>query len=239
MVLKKRNKPFYKQFVKLRKNCQNRLKIFKFNKQKWKSFQFHSKRQLKFYKRFKLSDYKLESTSRFTSRGNSMQKRFKNLLHQKKLFILFYGGLKNKYLKRQINKINRSKKYKMSKFHNFKSYLLEFFESRLDTVLYRSKFCLSITSARQLIKHGHIIVNNSKIKTPSFILKTDDIIEISKTSIKSRQLVKESIDKSNFWPIPPKYLIVNYNTLQIIFLYKKEGNFLPKFTYHLNLQTFR
>nr|YP_010377360.1 ribosomal protein S4 [Nitzschia dissipata]QYB23047.1 ribosomal protein S4 [Nitzschia dissipata] len=231
---KQRYKPFYKQFLKIRKNVQNRRKIFKFNKEKWKRFQLYSKKQLKFYKRFKLKDPFRLNVTKFTSKGNSFQKNFRNELNEKKTLSLFYGGLKKKYFKRKLNMINSSKKYKSSKFLNYKHFILELFESRLDKVLHSSKFSLSIKNARQLIKHGHILVNNLIVKTPSYILKTDDLIEVS-SNVKSRNLVKKYIHQSNFWPIPPKHLMINYNTLQIIFLYKKNNNFFPNFTYQLKL----
>lgn len=236
MILNKKHryKPFYKQFLQIRKNVQNRHKIFKFNKEKWKRFQLYSKNQLKFYKRYKLKDPFKLNVSKFTSKGNSFQKNFRKTLHEKKTLSLFYGGLKTKYLKTKLSDINSSKKYKNSRFFNYKHYILKLLESRLDKVLYNSKFSLSIKNARQLIKHGHILVNNSIVKTPSYILQTDDLIEVSH-NVKSRSLVKNYIEESNFWPIPPKYLIINYSTLQIMFLYEKNYNFPPNFTYQLTL----
>lgn len=231
---KKRYKPFYKQFLRIRQNVQNRRKIFKFNKEKWKKFQVYSKKQLKFYKRFKLKDPFRLTVTKFASRGNSFQKNFRNTLYEKKKLSLFYGGLKTKYLKKKLNSINSSKKYKTSKFLYYKHYILQLLESRLDKILYSSKFSLSVKNARQLIKHGHILINNRIVKTPSYIVKTNDLIEVS-SNIKSRNLVRKYINQSNFWPIPPKYLIINFNTLQIIFLYDKNNNFLPNFTYKLKL----
>ena len=70
----KRYKPFYKQFLRLRKNVQDRPKLFKFKKQKWQNIQRYSKNQLKFYKRFKTKDQFQLSVSKFASRGNSFQK---------------------------------------------------------------------------------------------------------------------------------------------------------------------
>ena len=236
MVLnkKRRYKPFYKQFLQIRTNVQNRRKLFNFNKEKWKRFQLYAKKQLKFFKRYKLKDHFRFSVKKFTSRGNSFQKNFRNALYEKKKLSLFYGGLKTKYLKKTLNNINCSKKYKNSKFVYYKHYTLQLLESRLDHVLYSSKFSMSVKNARQLIKHGHILVNNRIVKTPSYIVKTDDLIEVSHNA-KSRKLVKRYVRCSNFWPIPPKHLMVNYNTLQIIFLYEKNNNFLPNFTYQLKL----
>ena len=236
MVLKKkqRYKPFYKQFIRIRQNVQNRRKLFNFNKEKWKRFQIYAKKQLKFYKRYKFKDLFRLTVPKFISKGNSFQKNFRNTLYEKKKLSLFYGGLKTKYLKTKLNNINSSKKYKNSKFLYYKHHILQLFESRLDKILYSSKFSLSVKNARQLIKHGHILINNRTVKTPSYIVKTDDLIEVSH-NIKSRNLVKKYITYSNFWPIPPKHLMVNYNTLQIIFLYEKNDNFLPNFTYQLKL----
>ena len=224
---KQRSKPFYKQFLRLRQNIQNRSKIFKFNKQKWKRFQLNYKKKLKFYRRFKLKDSFKLTVTKFASKGNSFQKNFRNFLYKKKNFSLYYGGLKRKYFKKHFNIVNKAKQQKITNFNNFKQNLLEFFESRLDVILYRTKFSLSVKSARQLIKHGHILVNKRVIKSYSYILTTDDLIEVN-YNIKSRNLIKKNIDKSNFWPIPPKYLMVNYNSLQIIFLYTKSSNFLSK-----------
>ena len=75
MLKKQRYKPFYKQFLRLRQNVQNRRKIFNFNKQKWKKFQLYSKEQLKFYKKFKLKDPFRIRINKFTSKGNSFQKK--------------------------------------------------------------------------------------------------------------------------------------------------------------------
>ena len=234
---KRRYKPFYKQFLKLKQNVQNRPKIFKFNKQKWKKFKLQYERQLKFYKRFKLKDSFKLTVTKFASKGNSFQKNYRNFLHKKKIFNLSYGGLKQKYFKKHFNVINRAKKQKISNFNTLKHNLLKFFESRLDIILYRAKFSLNVKSARQLIKHGHILVNNRTIKSYSYTLKTNDLIKIN-YNIKSRNLIKKNIDKSNFWPIPPKYLIINYNSLQIIFLYDKNSNFLPNFTHSINFDNF-
>ena len=51
MKYKKRNKPFYKQFLRLRQNVQNRTKLFTFKKQKWQRFNLTLKKQLKFLKK--------------------------------------------------------------------------------------------------------------------------------------------------------------------------------------------
>lgn len=235
MVLKKRYKPFYKQFLRLRKNIQNRSKLLKFKKQKWARFQQYLNNQLKFFRRFKVKDQFQLSISKFASRGNSFQKMFKNNLHERKTFSLFYGGLKKRYLKKHVLQFISSN-HPINKYADFRHKTLRFFESRLDTVLYRSNFSLSIKSASQLILHGHVLVNGTIIKTKSYVLKTNDLIEIA-CCVKSRNLVKKSLDRSNFWPLPPKHLLINYKTLQILFIYSDDSNIMPTFNHYLNIDS--
>jgi ribosomal protein S4 len=236
MTKNKRYKPFYKQFLRLRQNIQDRAKLFKFKKQKWRRFQEYSKTQLKFYKRFKIKDQFQLSASKFATRGNFFQKKFRNNLYGIKTFSLFYGGLQKKYLKNKILKAINTKYYTHSDLVDFRHTTLRFFESRLDTVLYRANFSLSIREASQLILHGHVLVNGVVTKTKSYILNTNDLIEIA-YNMKSRGLVKKSLDRSNFWPVPPKHLFVNYKTLQILFLCSKESNLMPIFNHYLNLDS--
>ena len=236
MKYKKRNKPFYKQFLRLRQNIQDRSKLFTFKKQKWQRFHQNLKKQLKFYKRFKIRDQFQLSVSKFASRGNSFQRKFRNNLHQRKIFGLFYGGLKKSYLKKSILKSVKTKNYANSSSTDYRHVTLKFFESRLDTVVHKANFSLSIQEASQLILHGHVFVNGKPVKTKSYNLNTNDLIEIAHNK-KSRALVKRSIDRSNFWPIPPKHLLVNYKTLQILFVHQNDSNLMPVFNHYLNIDS--
>nr|YP_010145976.1 ribosomal protein S4 [Pseudo-nitzschia pungens]QQO80599.1 ribosomal protein S4 [Pseudo-nitzschia pungens] len=236
MKYKKRNKPFYKQFLRLRQNIQDRTKLFTFKKQKWQRFHQNLKKQLKFYKRFKIKDQFQLSVSKFASRGNSFQRKFRNNLHERKIFGLFYGGLKKNYLKKSILKSVKTKNYTNPNLLDYRRVALKHFESRLDTVIHRANFSLSIQEASQLILHGHVLVNGKIVRTKSYNLKTNDLIEIA-SNRKSRSLVKRNIDRSNFWPVPPKHLLVNYRTLQVLFVYQDDSNLMPVFNHYLNLDS--
>jgi len=230
---KTRYKPLYKKFIKLKANVQNRNKIFKFKKQKWQTFIFHLNKASKYYNRFKPYDQNRLQTPRFASRGNSFKKKFLNTLFSKKKFNLFYGGLNRKYLKKKIKLIvtkNQTKK----EFKNFNLRLLEFFESRLDSILYRAKFTSSIRNSRQIIVHGHILVNNKLVKNKSYIVKQGDLISINPQSY---QIIRTNIRKADFWPIPPKHLSINYKTLEIIFGDIKYTNFSNYFSFELDIET--
>ena len=236
MKYKKRHKPFYKQFLRLRQNVQDRTKLFTFKKQKWQRFNQSLKNQLKFYKRFKVRDQFQLSVSKFASRGNSFQKKFRNNLHQRKTFGLFYGGLKKAYLKKHILKSIKTKNYANSSSLDYRHAVLKFFESRLDTVIHKANFSLSIKEAAQLILHGHVLVNGKPVRIKSYNLSTNDLIEIAHNK-KSRALVKRSLDRSNFWPIPPKHLLINYKTLQILYVHQNDSNLMPVLNHYLSIDS--
>jgi small subunit ribosomal protein S4 len=65
-----------------------------------------------------------------------------------------------------------------------KTYLLELLESRLDNVVFRFGLTDSRSQARQIISHGHIMVNNRKVTIPSYRVKISDKISIRPQSIK-------------------------------------------------------
>lgn len=72
---------------------------------------------------------------------------------------------------------------------NKEELLISNIETRLDVIIYRLNWALSIYHAKQLINQGHLLINGKKIKIPSYRLKEGDIIEVSKT-IESRKLIK-------------------------------------------------
>jgi len=52
-------------------------------------------------------------------------------------------------------------------------------ESRLDAIVYRAKLAPTVFSARQLVSHGHIKVNDKRVKISSYQVKPGDVISIS------------------------------------------------------------
>ena len=56
--------------------------------------------------------------------------------------------------------------------------LLQILESRLDNVVYRMGFADSRRQARQLVRHGHFMVNDRKTNIPSFLVKPGDIVTV-------------------------------------------------------------
>ena len=77
--------------------------------------------------------------------------------------------------------------------------LLEFLEMRLDNIIYRLGFAKTINSARQLITHQHILVNQKKVNIPSYQCKPNDLIEFSqKYALKKDYLEKININIPSF-----------------------------------------
>jgi small subunit ribosomal protein S4 len=56
--------------------------------------------------------------------------------------------------------------------------LLRILESRLDNVVYRAGFAKSRDMARQLVRHGHFLVNGKKVDIPSFRVSENDVIDV-------------------------------------------------------------
>ena len=63
--------------------------------------------------------------------------------------------------------------------------LLEFLERRADNVVFRAGFALTRRQARQLVGHGHFLLNGRKIDIPSIRLNPDDVLEVKPRSGKT------------------------------------------------------
>jgi small subunit ribosomal protein S4 len=67
--------------------------------------------------------------------------------------------------------------------------LLQLLERRLDNVIYRLGLGTSRAQARQLVRHGHFLVNGRKVDVPSYSLKAGDTITIRSTSAQNASIV--------------------------------------------------
>lgn len=56
--------------------------------------------------------------------------------------------------------------------------LIQLLERRLDAVVYRMKFSATVFAARQLVSHGHVLVNGKKVNIASYSVKDNDVIEV-------------------------------------------------------------
>ncbi len=79
--------------------------------------------------------------------------------------------------------------------------LLTSLEKRLDNVIYRSHFSTSRLQARQIISHGHILVNSKKVNIPSYSVKEGDLIEV-KSKSKNLAIIRDSLKNISRQGIP-------------------------------------
>lgn len=225
---KSRHKPLFKQIIKLRGNIQNKKKLLNFKKFKWKNtIQFYKKKIKKYrnYQKFKPLDQTRYAITRFANRGTGYKKGYRAKFQAERSFRLIYGGMSEGSFKNQREKVSQHSP-------NARLELLKLFETRLDTVLYRAKFSNSVRGAGQLINHGKVYVNNSKIKSKSYQIKIGDLINLNPKFYKNYRIcVADSLK----WPLPPRHLLVNFRTMQILFV----KNIRPTTLYTLFLYNLR
>ena len=95
---------------------------------------------------------------------------------QEKQKVRFMYGLSEKQLKRVFADAGKMKGVHGENF-------LKLLESRLDNLVYRMGFASTRRAARQLVNHGHITVNGSKVNIPSYRVKVGDVIGLKEQSV--------------------------------------------------------
>jgi small subunit ribosomal protein S4 len=88
--------------------------------------------------------------------------------------------------------------------------LLILLERRLDNVVYRLGFAGSLTQARQLVRHGHIQVNERKVDIPSYLVKAGDLVGLFPKS-REKSVILDALESSGRRGIPP-WLEMNRET---------------------------
>ena len=88
--------------------------------------------------------------------------------------------------------------------------LLSLLERRLDNVVYRLKLANSRRQARQIIVHGHILVNGRKVYSPSFIVSVNDEIALASNVLEKKAFLEQVVDKRlNIGIKVPEWLELN------------------------------
>lgn len=96
-------------------------------------------------------------------------------------------------------------------------------ESRLDNLVYRMGFARTRRAARQLVNHGHILVNGKKVDIPSYLCKVNDVISVKETS-KGLKVIAAALDSM---AATVKYVSVNKEQKSGVYLREPERNELP------------
>ena len=77
--------------------------------------------------------------------------------------------------------------------------LISLLETRLDNLVYRLGFAKSRFMARQMVSHGHILVNDKRLNIPSYHVKVGDVLSLSPTMQKNAQVLT-SLEDSQILP---------------------------------------
>nr|AIT94192.1 ribosomal protein S4 [Marsupiomonas sp. NIES 1824] len=117
---------------------------------------------------------------------------------QEKQKLRYHYGVKESQLMRYVKQAKRVR-------GSTGEVLLQLLEMRLDNMIFRLGMAPTIQAARQLVSHGHILVNGQKVDIPSFQCKTRDTISVRQKK-QSQELVKRNLDQKSAnseYRIPP------------------------------------
>ncbi|MBR5555550.1 30S ribosomal protein S4 [bacterium] len=91
--------------------------------------------------------------------------------------------------------------------------LLQLLERRLDNVLFRAGLGITRKQTRQIVSHGHVLVNGKKVDIPSYLVKAGDTITIKANSESFLKTVTEAIDMA----CAPAWMTIDKAALKIVF----------------------
>ncbi len=119
----------------------------------------------------------------------------------------FYGEITEKQFRKTYDEASRRR-------GNTAELLVGLLESRLDAVVYRSKFVPTIFAARQFVNHGHVSVNGVKANISSMTLKPGDVVQVREKS-RNMALVIEAMgsgerDLPDYIEVDPKAMTSKY-----------------------------
>jgi small subunit ribosomal protein S4 len=129
----------------------------------------------------------------------------------------YYGNLTEKQFRKTYDAAARKK-------GNTSENLISLLESRLDAVVYRSKFVPTPFAARQFVNHGHVLVNGKRVNIPSYQVKAGDVVSVRERS-RNMALVLEAIQSAerDF----PDYIEVDAKGLSARFVRAPELSEVP------------
>ena len=79
--------------------------------------------------------------------------------------------------------------------------MLQILETRLDNVVFHLGLASTRAAARQMVSHGHVLVNGRKVSIPSFALKVNNVVEVKNNNV-SRQLATKNMELSTSRSVP-------------------------------------
>jgi small subunit ribosomal protein S4 len=136
-------------------------------------------------------------------------------LQEKQKLRLMYGVNEKQFR----NLFKRAGKMKGVHGENF----MKLLESRLDNLVYRLGLARTRAQARQLVVHGHILVNGKKVDRPSYQVKPGDVIGVREKS-RNLPIIKEALEERQYLP---EYLTFDENKMEGTYTRLPERSELP------------
>mgnify|MGYP001583731675 CR=1 FL=1 len=140
-------------------------------------------------------------------RGRALSEYGKELREKQRLrnwYNLKEGQFK-KYVKNTLSQ--------KGKIEDAAEFLIQKLENRLDNVVYRAGLAVSRQQARQMVSHGHFLVNNKKVDVPSYGARKGDIISLRAASQKKNifQGIQAKLKKYK----PPNWLSLDADRVEV------------------------
>ena len=127
----------------------------------------------------------MDRAGRGTSRADKKLSPYGLQLLEKQRLRAYYGVLEKQF-RNYVKKAEKSKE-------STGVALIQMLECRLDNVVYRLGFANSIRQARQMVVHGHILVNGKKVDIPSFAVQVGDEVSLREKS-RTNIMFKENFE---------------------------------------------
>lgn len=128
-----------------------------------------------------------------SSRADKKLSEYGIRLLEKQRLRAYYGVLEKQFC-RYVEKAFKSKDLPGEA-------LIQMLESRLDNMVYRMGFAPSIRAARQMVNHGHFLVNGKKVNVPSYQLSVGDEVVLREKS-RNTNIFKETFENNSLNVLP-------------------------------------
>ena len=158
----------------------------------------------------------MDRAERGTSRADKKLSPYGTQLLEKQRLKAYYGVLEKQF----ANYVHKAEKSKESTG----TVLVQLLECRLDNIVYRLGIASSIRQARQMVVHGHILVNGKKVDRPSFGLNVGDVVSLREKS-QSNAMFKENFENSELNTLP--YIEKNMEKFSGTLIKRPERNEIP------------
>lgn len=158
----------------------------------------------------------MNRVARGTSRADKKLSNYGQQLLEKQRLRAYYGVMEKQFIKY----VRMAKKSQDQTGHA----LVKILESRLDNLVLRMGFASSIRQSRQMVVHGHILVNGKKLNIPSYLCEVGDTISLKEKS-KSVELFKENFENALLNNLP--YIQKDGDSFSATFTKAPERNEVP------------